>query len=134
MVLTIKSQFLIALAWGPRRATRNTRYGVVERLYPRQVSAHYRMWFRWFRSGIWAHLTRNVAIVIPTVHAGQKARTAKQAITLSEGRVAVDNTHRIKELSAKRQSMRESGQFEEADLLRDEIISLGGSVSDGKIG
>lgn len=131
MIITVKNQFFIAWAWGPRRATSRKRYGAVESLYPSAVTASHKLWLSWLMRGTKDWLFDNVAIVTPHRKATARVKNAIKDIPVEVNKSA--DSDEIAALMAKRQELRAEKKFAEADEIRDRLQSLGVAVKDGKI-
>jgi len=131
MVITIRSKFLIALAWGPRRVTSSTRYGTTK-AYPSYVTASHSLWFSWLKSGAIKWLKSTETIVVPDSRATARIQAALEGSQKKEPTYTLDQDT-IDALLKKREELRLQRKFVEADEIRDKLLKAGVSVSDQKI-
>ena len=138
MIVTLKRNGLqglfLRLAWGPRRVTSNTRYGILDSAYPNKVTASHGLWIKWLRIGIADWMAFRWAIVLPPFKATARVSAQikdlfPQAFNLQK--VAISKFD-IEALKATREILRSQKQFAEADKIRDQIIAYGDIVADKK--
>lgn len=134
MIISTTSKIFIAIAWGPRRATSNKRYGVSS-AYPSHVSASHGLWLHWLKRGIFRWLMWDWKIVIPPSHAKDRVRKAIGHIGKpqqeSHKRSAFDLDVGL--LLAERESLRRQKRFTEADAIRDKLVAAGVTIKDARL-
>ena len=135
LIIRSERRFIIALAWGPRRVPSRYKNNPEVYPYPTYVEASVSLWGKWIKEGLvkWVRLiflkdTRVQTIVrsAKSIKPNPKKETKPLSIpTLGE--------EEITNLLAQREQLRKEKNFEEADKIRDKLVSHGIVVSDKPI-
>lgn len=141
MIFTLKRGFLLKWAWGPRRVTTSKRYKTLNReeAYPSSVTANHGLWKVWFKLNTikWIKFylgLHEAAIVIPDTKAEARIKQAMTTIdSPDKENCNLISDDEISQILAKREILRAEKRYEEADKLRDMLISAGVEVSDNRI-
>lgn len=128
MIWTIRWQPLIALAWGPRRATTKRRYGPPPPVYPAYVTASHRLWIKWWVDGVRKRVKGAASIiVVPDTKATHYTPKAP------EPKAPVMTDTEAARLMAEREVLRAQKDFAKADEIRDLLRAAGREIQDDKI-
>jgi len=128
------NRFIIALAFGPRRATSNTRYGKLDSAYPKDVGADHKLWLLWIKDALKRWVALDYYVVIPTKRAKDKS-VVSSVRSSEESNPTVGPTlseEKVQRLLSERQALRDEKSFEEADKIRDYLLEHGVEVRDAK--
>jgi len=122
-------QWLIRLAWGPRRVSSKASYGT--KAYPRDVGATLGLWLKWLKSS----KGQTLKIVISGDPEGGHGLRYKNELRDKAEREEInkrkaDVESRLEDLQRERIKARLEKDFDRADAIRDEIVKAGFTVSD----